>query len=99
MYLHKKQLLAIFAGISPAIIVNNKLIRTNIVACGTETVAFIATPDKAYIMLFIGIVSKSVLPFLAIKLFRLRLSAVSNFIDVLLFRQFSLLAFFLFQIK
>ena len=55
-------LLAIFAGISPASIVKPKLINTSMVACVTETVACIATPDSAYIMLFIGSVNSKVIP-------------------------------------
>ena len=55
-------MLAILAGISPASIVKPKLINTSTVACVTETVACTATPDSAYIMLFIGSVKSNVIP-------------------------------------
>ena len=55
-------LLAIFDGINPAIIVKNILINTSINPATGSNVAFIATPDKVYIRLFIGIVKIIVIP-------------------------------------
>ena len=55
-------MLAIFAGISPAIIVKNMLINTSINPAKGSNVAFIATPDKAYIRLFIGMLKAIVIP-------------------------------------
>ena len=55
-------LLAIFAGINPAIIVKNILINTSINPATGSNVALIATPDRLYIKLFIGIVRSTVIP-------------------------------------
>ena len=55
-------LLAIFAGISPAIIVNIILIKTNIIPPIGGSATFTATPVIVYIKLFIGNVNNIVIP-------------------------------------
>ena len=55
-------MLAIFAGISPAIIVNNILIITKIIPALNGTVVVTVTPVRLYIILFIGNVNKTVIP-------------------------------------
>ena len=55
-------LLAIFAGINPAIIVNIILIATSMIPATAGNDTFISTPVRLNIILFIGIVNNTVIP-------------------------------------